>query len=82
MTYKVKHGVPETDVRYGRTKYPFGQMEVGTYFVVPANDPAAKKNCHGTCAVQSSAYSWQKRHGGNFAVRRQGSGAVHIYKVK
>jgi hypothetical protein len=65
-----------------KSKYPFPSMSPGQAFKVPSNDPAAKRNSSGGCAIVSAAHNYQRRHGGKYATRRNTDDSVTVYKIK
>ncbi len=75
--YKVDKGIPVKKVLPPRTIYPFGEMEVGDSFFVPAGDAPIRK-------LYNAASQYGKRHGKGqkkFAVRSVPSGA-RVWRIK
>lgn len=80
IEFKVKKGVPSED--RVNAKYPFGKMDVGTFFEVPAGHPAAKINkTTRACPVQHAAHSYARLKGLKFRTERQEDGSVRVYRV-
>jgi hypothetical protein len=81
--YEIHTGTPENHHTHHRVKYPFGQLAVGTYFEVPADDPAAQPKARSRAApVQHAAHSYGRLHDIRFRTVRTETGAVRVYRVK
>lgn len=78
--FQVKRGAPPSD-RNRRSKYPFAQMETGTYFEVPAGLPEATPDSRGQAPAQRAAHSYARRHNVKFVTRCLDSGNVRVYRV-
>ena len=70
MTYEIKKGVPMSNsVRHF---YPFGEMEVGDCFDLPAGEFAR---------VSSAAVHFAKRHNRKFSIRKQKDGSYSCWRT-
>lgn len=82
MPFQIKKDLPLPAVDV-RTKYPFPQMEVGDYFDVPPDHPAATPNeSNGSARVQSSAHSWGRRFDRKFFTKKLSDGTIRIQRLK
>jgi len=84
MTYEVKPAseVPDDSKRARHHRYPFGTMNVGYAFSVPADDPAAQPSPGSpTSRVANAAGLYGRRHGMKFESRRQNDGSMRIERI-
>jgi hypothetical protein len=79
--YEIKRGTPAM-ARKTNTKYPFHLLEKKSFFEIPAADPGAKLNKNLAPKVGGSAYSYAKRHGLTFAVRRLDNGNIRVFRTE
>jgi len=69
VSIKIENGIPVPPVR---AVWPFGEMEVGDSFLVPAGREKAAK---------SSAWTYGRKHGIRFTARMEKKG-VRIWRIE
>ncbi len=80
--YKLYKATVPAARSHTKSKYPFPDMKPGQAFTVPAKDPAALRTRNGSCRIVSAAHNYQRRHGGQYATRRNTDDSVTVYKIK
>jgi len=78
--FEIKTGGPDT-FRKTRSIYNFEKLNVGKFFVVPADHPAAQKNRAGQPRIASPAYAYAKTAGVKLKVQKMSDGSYHVYRV-
>ena len=78
---EIKRGSPPNE-RGRNLKYPFNLLDVGTFFEIPANERGAVVVSGGNVRVSAPAHAYAKRHNMTFAVRKQPSGNVRVFRVE
>lgn len=74
MDFQLQHGVPVTATR---TKWPFGTMEVGASFALPADDAVIDR-----ARKAASIYAAKHKAAGYaFTVRKQPDGSARCWRV-
>jgi hypothetical protein len=78
IKYKLEKKVPmpEFRARLSSSRYPFGEMEVGDSFYVPAADVSSK------ASLKSSASVAQKRFGGKVFRVADEKGGYRVFRLK
>lgn len=80
--FAIQKGLPEKNSeRSSRAKYPFVDLQPGTFFEIPLGNEGAVINKQGQPKVSGLAYAFGKTRGWKICVRRQESGAVRVYRT-
>ncbi len=84
--FTVKVGSPTKSNRGAPKKYkfPFADMNPGTYFDVPSDHPAATKRRYDKLVntpVQSAAYSYAAKNKVKFSTKIMEDGSVRIWRI-
>ena len=74
MTYKIVKNIPLPPEKVAINKYPFGAMEVGDSFFVPAVDVTS------IYALRQSCYYYARRYGARFRVVKEDKG-FRVFRI-
>jgi len=72
MMFEIEKGIP-VPATLPRSKYPFGQMEVGDSFACSASQNAR---------VRVAAHKYGKDHGLVFTARKIGDDSYRVWRIK
>lgn len=82
MSFQIEKDVPVPKRKF-RGKYPFGEMEVGDSFLVPADDEGATYiPKYRRPRVAGAIRTYSARHGKRFTYRRLEDNSVRVWRIE